>query len=835
MVAGACALTALGLAGTAQAATFTVTSADGDASTAGTLRGAIGQAAANPGADEIEFASALAGATIALHTPVVLNDSGTLTVDGSQAPGIAIDGGGTSALLDVVDGDVTLDSLTLAHGRGADGAARTNGVGGNGGDSAIFVETGASLTLRRATLRDSRGGDGGAGSDGAAARTGAGGGGGGGSAVLNAGALTIDSSTLSGDAGGDGGAGGSSVDFNAGGGGAGGGALTNAAGATLSIADSTLSGDVGGDGGDGGATAGESGGGGGGAAGAALIATSGGTAVVRNSTLAGNRAGRGGDGGDSGGVGGTDLAGAGGGAGPGAGGGGGGSYAGAGAAGGSGQTGHGGGGASAGSGPTTASGSGGGGGGAVSAGGSGGPGDGGGGGGGVNFGAGGGGAGDGGVGDGGGGGGGFGGGNGGSADGQPSDPGGAGFGGAGGDYQTAASAGRFGGGGGGGGDFSAVGASGSVGGGAIAGDAGVTSTILAGSVGAADGTPANDCRATIADGAANLVQASEGCTRPAGDALTGDPLLGPLADDGGPTQTLAPALGSPAIDAGANPDQLTSDQRGMPRETVDGGADVGAVELSVPLAISLATPDGGSFDVHVGSATIALSGGTATVPVAPGTPVTLSDTGAGGTVGDDYATTIDCGGGAAADGVLTITPTAATSCAITTALKPVATPTPTPEATPTPTPEPTPTPTASATPAPSPAPSGPAPAPAIEPTLKLELSTGGAQLLSDRRSVSALAGCGPVACSVRLAATVKLPGAKRSWRLTSATRTLAATQVARLRLPTTLALRRAVRAARKRYPGHAITLTVVLSAHTADSTKTTTRSARLGTRALHKR
>jgi hypothetical protein len=54
-----------------------------------------------------------------------------------------------------------------------------------------------------------------------------------------------------------------------------------------------------------------------------------------------------------------------------------------------------------------------------------------------------------------------------------------------------------------------------------------------------------------------------------------DPLLGPLTDNGGPTQTLAPQSGSPAINAGAN-GCPTTDQRGAPRV---GQCDIGAVEF----------------------------------------------------------------------------------------------------------------------------------------------------------------------------------------------------------------------------------------------------------------
>ena len=66
--------------------------------------------------------------------------------------------------------------------------------------------------------------------------------------------------------------------------------------------------------------------------------------------------------------------------------------------------------------------------------------------------------------------------------------------------------------------------------------------------------------------------------------ITGqDPNLGPLRDNGGPTQTRVPLAGSPAIDA-ANPTTFpATDQRGLARP-VDGNgdatarADIGAVE-----------------------------------------------------------------------------------------------------------------------------------------------------------------------------------------------------------------------------------------------------------------
>ena len=72
-----------------------------------------------------------------------------------------------------------------------------------------------------------------------------------------------------------------------------------------------------------------------------------------------------------------------------------------------------------------------------------------------------------------------------------------------------------------------------------------------------------------------------------GSPLTADPLLGPLQNNGGPTQTMTLSPGSPAIDAG-NSFGMTADQRGDPRP-VDfsglpnaaggDGADIGAFEV----------------------------------------------------------------------------------------------------------------------------------------------------------------------------------------------------------------------------------------------------------------
>lgn len=67
--------------------------------------------------------------------------------------------------------------------------------------------------------------------------------------------------------------------------------------------------------------------------------------------------------------------------------------------------------------------------------------------------------------------------------------------------------------------------------------------------------------------------------------LSGDPLLGPLAYNGGPTQTFEPQAGSPAIDAGDLETAFSPrfDQRGAGFDRIAGKSiDLGAVEVQEP-------------------------------------------------------------------------------------------------------------------------------------------------------------------------------------------------------------------------------------------------------------
>ena len=66
-----------------------------------------------------------------------------------------------------------------------------------------------------------------------------------------------------------------------------------------------------------------------------------------------------------------------------------------------------------------------------------------------------------------------------------------------------------------------------------------------------------------------------------GDLQNTDPMLGALANNGGPTNTLALLAGSPAIDRMPPPCSTGVDQRGTSRPQA-GGCDIGAFELEAP-------------------------------------------------------------------------------------------------------------------------------------------------------------------------------------------------------------------------------------------------------------
>lgn len=120
----------------------------------------------------------------------------------------------------------------------------------------------------------------------------------------------------------------------------------------------------------------------------------------------------------------------------------------------------------------------------------------------------------------------------------------------------------------------------------VRGDSTIESSILAGNVAAGAGTAAADLATdgtlvTVAGGN-NLVMTAASTILLPPDTLQVDPLLAPLADNGGPTWTLALLPGSPALDAGNNVAGLATDQRGPGFVRVAGGrADIGAFEMQV--------------------------------------------------------------------------------------------------------------------------------------------------------------------------------------------------------------------------------------------------------------
>jgi hypothetical protein len=110
----------------------------------------------------------------------------------------------------------------------------------------------------------------------------------------------------------------------------------------------------------------------------------------------------------------------------------------------------------------------------------------------------------------------------------------------------------------------------------------LVNTIVAGNTGG--GSP--DVHGAFASLGHNLIGATDGGTGWVPSDLTGtaanplDPVLGPLQDNGGPTQTMALLPGSPALDAGDNAYAPQWDQRGPGFPRIVGGIiDLGAFEV----------------------------------------------------------------------------------------------------------------------------------------------------------------------------------------------------------------------------------------------------------------
>jgi|GEM_PF-3036502 len=155
--------------------------------------------------------------------------------------------------------------------------------------------------------------------------------------------------------------------------------------------------------------------------------------------------------------------------------------------------------------------------------------------------------------------------------------------------------------------------------------------------------------------------------------LTGDPQLGPLQANGGPTRTHLPQTGSPAIDSGSNAlvdgtlpladingdgvingnDTLNSEQRGFDR-VVNGTVDIGAVEvgagnIAYSITVDRSSITEGGPNQNNMLVTVARTGGTADAGSIAITP------GGSAVAGDDYTFALDSSGASfdAGTGVLT--------------------------------------------------------------------------------------------------------------------------------------------------------------------------------------
>ena len=106
----------------------------------------------------------------------------------------------------------------------------------------------------------------------------------------------------------------------------------------------------------------------------------------------------------------------------------------------------------------------------------------------------------------------------------------------------------------------------------------IENTIIAGNTG---GTGNPNVQGTVVSLGHNLIGDPTGSSGyVATDLVNSNPLLGPLADNGGPTLTRALLAGSPAIDAAATATAPATDQRGVARPQ-GAAADIGAFEVGV--------------------------------------------------------------------------------------------------------------------------------------------------------------------------------------------------------------------------------------------------------------
>jgi PKD repeat protein len=167
----------------------------------------------------------------------------------------------------------------------------------------------------------------------------------------------------------------------------------------------------------------------------------------------------------------------------------------------------------------------------------------------------------------------------------------------------------------------------------------INSLIAGNAAGSSNDAEANFATNSIQSGGDNLIGSNaggNGFTNGINGDLVGtlalpiNPLLAPLGNYGGPTPTMPPLTGSPAIDGCTGGTSFTTDQRGFPR-VFGSFADIGAVEAGdrIPGYAAVVTVNDDTFN---GLTTDGVSLREAIVLSAPGSTITFATNLSGATI-----------------------------------------------------------------------------------------------------------------------------------------------------------------------------------------------------------
>jgi hypothetical protein len=140
----------------------------------------------------------------------------------------------------------------------------------------------------------------------------------------------------------------------------------------------------------------------------------------------------------------------------------------------------------------------------------------------------------------------------------------------------------------------------------------------------ANSSSGSNCFGVMVDGGHNISSDGSANFSAPGSWNNTDPVLGPLADYGGPTPTMALLAGSPAIDAADAASCPETDQRGIIRP-FGAGCDIGAFESAPPYTIL-----GSITGYTTPSSDITVSAGSSSAPVGTNGQYALHDLAAGG-------------------------------------------------------------------------------------------------------------------------------------------------------------------------------------------------------------